>query len=219
MAQSDRKCYFPNGVLADTNVPCTNDEFTACCDYRDICLSNGYCMATTNQPYTLSRGSCTNQKWEQGCPERCGNDTLGCSNGEEPFQVPDAEALPGVAVLGNVTSFDAPNSTNSNTTCTLPSPSSDAATCSGSNGSCHETAIGAGVGVPLGVIALASVAWALWERRKGEKALAAAVAAASTASSKPPGVFDGGAYGDVNVGKRGGLSELDSQRPIAELNT
>lgn len=34
----------------------------------------------------------------------------------------------------------------------------------------NDVAIGAGVGVPLGVIAFLSIGWALWERRKRKRA-------------------------------------------------
>jgi hypothetical protein len=72
MANISRKCYFPSGVIAETNVPCSGEEYTSCCHYTDICLSNGLCLSAGQQPYTLSRGSCTNQRWDQGCPEYCG---------------------------------------------------------------------------------------------------------------------------------------------------
>ncbi|OJJ00941.1 hypothetical protein ASPVEDRAFT_107469, partial [Aspergillus versicolor CBS 583.65] len=191
---SERKCYFPSGVLAVADVPCSGEQYTSCCDHRAICLSNGLCMSTTIQPYTLSRGSCTNQKWDQGCPQYCAdcnpdggcglftfsykskvaqyccgsadvsNTTTKCYDGSNAFRVPDAEAVPGYALLGNITSFnastDSPDSPN-NTSCPIEQTNTS---------SCHETAVGAGIGVPLGVIALASVAWALWERRKGKQA-------------------------------------------------
>lgn len=74
--------------------------------------------------------------------------------------VPSGTAIPGVAGLAmNSSSSPVPSST------ATPVPSDSGS--NGSNGSntSRETAIGVGVGVPLGLIALASIAWALWERR------------------------------------------------------
>ncbi|KAL4792271.1 hypothetical protein BDV19DRAFT_256273 [Aspergillus venezuelensis] len=231
---STRKCYFPNGVEAPTNVPCSDDEHTSCCDYRDVCLSNGLCVATKNQPYTISRGSCTNQNWDPGCPEYCreanpsggssivnytyrnrvstyccgtvvnGDNTTACYDGESPFTIPSGEAVPGYALLGNVTSLN--TTTDTNTDICLPVVKT---------GNCHETAAGAGVRVPLGCIALISIAWALWERRKGKKALAAAVASHEAAAvAKAAGTFDNGVYAE----RTQPVSELDSRKPVAELN-
>ncbi|KAL4907649.1 hypothetical protein BDW74DRAFT_111482 [Aspergillus multicolor] len=249
MANSTRRCYFPNGVQAESNVPCSGEEYTSCCDYRDLCMSNGLCLATRNQPYTLSRGACTNQKWDQGCPQYCAdvNPAGGCSivnysfrnsisryccgtvfgsndstsdttcRDGEPFTVPDAEALPGYALLANVTSFNTSTdsgSDSSNESCSTPSSPS---TATWSSSTCHETAIGAGIGVPLGVIALASVAWALWERRKRKQTIpSASLPPEQSSAAKPPGTYDGGIYA-VNR-KPGRMSELDSTRPVAELN-
>lgn len=82
--------------------------------------------------------------------------------------VPYGTAIPGVAAL-------AVSSTNSsNSSCSSSSTSSG-----NKSSSSRETAIGAGVGVPLGVIAIASLIWAFWERRGRINALAQAQAAGS----------------------------------------
>ncbi|KAL4869622.1 hypothetical protein BDV12DRAFT_167709 [Aspergillus spectabilis] len=232
MADSTRNCYFPSGTIAETNVPCSGKEYTSCCDYRDICLSNGLCLGAGQQPYTLSRGSCTNQKWDQGCPEYCGdanpdggssivnfsfrngvsryccgtavsNDsTIACRDGDD-FTVPSGDVIPGYALLANVTSLSIVRNEPTVITPMIPE--------------CHEAAIGAGVGVPLGVIALTSIAWALFERRRRKRVPVSQLlyTETSTAPSKPPGTFDSGVYA---ADKKHRLSELDSKRPIAELN-
>lgn len=96
----------------------------------------------------------------------------GCQVGD-PFTIENGAVIPGVAALAGYSN----SSSITNTTC---SNSSSMATSSNSssitNTSCptenrsspssHDVAIGAGVGVPLGIIALASIAWALWERRQ-----------------------------------------------------
>lgn len=132
------------------------------------------------------------------------NTTTKCYDGSNAFRVPDAEAVPGYALLGNITSFnastDSPDSPN-NTSCPIEQTNTS---------SCHETAVGAGVGVPLGVIALASVAWALWERRKGKQASNSALAPANSPGTSAPGVYV--------AGSNTGVSEMDSQKPPVELN-
>lgn len=83
-----------------------------------------------------------------------------CDHNQSAFQIQDAKMIPGYAALTAYTlknNSSSPNSTNS----TLAGNST-----SSSSSSNHDTAIGAGVGVPLGVIAVAAIAWALWERSK-----------------------------------------------------
>ncbi|KAI9376475.1 hypothetical protein BJX61DRAFT_366835 [Aspergillus egyptiacus] len=251
MTDSTRKCYYPSGVWAPGDVPCSGEEYTSCCNSGSICLSNGLCLNVATQPFALSRGSCTNQKWDQGCPEYCsdvypdggcsiinvsykdkvskyccglitnGDSAPTCTTGEE-FAVPSAEALPGYALLANVSSFDADssglptnctaleNTTNlTNTTCSTL----ENVDCPG----CHETAIGAGVGVSLGVIALASLVWALFERRRARQAskTLSTASSAGIALSASPAVYDSGVYATY---RKTGTAELDSQRPAAELN-
>ncbi|KAJ0417150.1 hypothetical protein BJY00DRAFT_210775 [Aspergillus carlsbadensis] len=245
MANSSRKCYFPSGVIAETNVPCSGEEYTSCCHYTDICLSNGLCLSAGQQPYTLSRGSCTNQRWDQGCPEYCADvnpdggcsivnfsfrnrvsryccgtattdgSELACRDGDD-FTVPTGDVLAGYALLENVTSLnttsDSPTDSNSSSECPTCSPCINTS-------SCNETTVGVGVGVPLGVIALATVGWALWERRRRKQAPVIAVTSSPGSSPgevKPPAAYDTGVYASDRKPQR--MSELDSQRPVAELN-
>lgn len=67
----DKPCYNPDGTLSEDDVPCTSEQNTHCCGKSSICLSNGYCLGADAQPFGLSRGSCTNQNWATGCPQRC----------------------------------------------------------------------------------------------------------------------------------------------------
>lgn len=94
------------------------------------------------------------------------NGTINCGNFKS-VNIPSGTAIPGVAGL-SVKSLGGSNPGNTSTPVSSygrPSPS-------------HETIIGVRVGVPLVVIALASIAWALWERRARFKAL-------STVGNKP----------------------------------
>ncbi|KAF7591726.1 hypothetical protein BBP40_001170 [Aspergillus hancockii] len=81
---------------------------------------------------------------------------------QRPFTIPSGDIMTGVAGLSGLIS-----SSNSSTPSPSPSPSASNSTETCVRHSSHDTAIGAGIGVPLGVIALGSIAWALFERRRG----------------------------------------------------
>lgn len=85
-----------------------------------------------------------------------------CAYNLSTFQIPDSSIVPGFALLSDYTTI-------SNTTSSTNATSTNA-TCSTKNdsNSDHHTVVGVGVGVgvSLGLIALASIAWALWERQK-----------------------------------------------------
>ncbi|PGH16877.1 hypothetical protein AJ79_01521 [Helicocarpus griseus UAMH5409] len=125
------------------------------------------------------------------------NGKIGCLNGDKPFKIRRGTAIPGIAGLAsNATSAPQPSPTPSDTanpsipstaaSPTDPASSSPTEVNMPSSSTCpasHETAIGAGVGIPLGVIALASLAWAIWERRGRQKALAEAGGAVGAAGA------------------------------------
>lgn len=244
-----RPCYFPDGNLAKNNVPCTAAPHTACCGASDICLSNGFCMNINHQPWTMSRGACTNQAWDGGCPDRCstscepkqsikskltetravsandyphggcsiinlsydagvalyccgtlvsdGNGKVVCPNGANAFSLGDAHALPGYGLLSNLSNFYASGSVSSSAT--------EASSCTSET--CHETAIGAGVGVPLVVIALAALGWAFLERKRA-RAYARVSAQRVGVNAPPTHRMDP---------KYPGLVELESRHPAGEL--
>ena len=68
-----RTCYHPDKSIAASNVPCTSDSTSFCCDSGAICMTNGYCIGVGSQPYLLFRGACTDQDWGDDCPSHCGN--------------------------------------------------------------------------------------------------------------------------------------------------
>ena len=78
---------------------------------------------------------------------------MGCLYGGNTFKLPFGRAIAGVAALAEHGNSETGSTGNSGTK--EPEPAS----------SNHDVAIGVGVGVPLGVLALTAVAWALWERR------------------------------------------------------
>lgn len=100
-----------------------------------------------------------NQKFTYCCgePTVADNGTITCLKNSAPFTLDTGEMLYGYAALEN-------------TTTTAPKSSSS-----------RDVAIGAGVGVPLGVIAASAIAWAIWERMQRRKTLGAASGAAGFA--------------------------------------
>lgn len=270
-------CYYPNGAVASDQAPCSDAEFSACCNTDAICLSNNLCMGI-KQPFVLGRGACTDPNWtSENCPQQCQsgiylpvphsralylssvsdqpqsgcsiillNSTDGvnsyCCNSlvvspghaqpvcdfGSPFTLPDATPVQGRGALAAVVSTNSSSSTSdgSPSTASPTSPgsptSSEASSTSSSTAispacnlsnatalvtdrtqSYRNAAIGAGVSVPLGTVAVGLLLWAMWERRKRRKveqdiALArswdAAAAKDSTTSSTqwqnpPPGSY------------------------------
>lgn len=98
------------------------------------------------------------------------NGTAGCANNRGSFTLGSARLMYGYAALENATVTSDEFSSSSTSTTSEATAFSTAGATSGTStdGSCRDdsTAIGAGVGVPLGVMALAGLAWGFWERRK-----------------------------------------------------
>ncbi|OJJ78579.1 uncharacterized protein ASPGLDRAFT_53508 [Aspergillus glaucus CBS 516.65] len=157
-------------------------------------MANGLCMNAGHvQPYGFSRAACTDLNWGTGCPQVCigesdnpnggcaiipleanGEDTTYCcnaitSNGsaavcankEDSFKLASGTAIQGRAYLSNLTAKDSGNNNN------------------------RDVAIGAGVGVPLGVLFLTALGWALFERKKRHALLNSAAAAAPFPGQQP----------------------------------
>lgn len=191
------KCYFPDGNRAYDDVPC--GDATAgpvpCCGPYGICLNNGLCLSVA-QPLSLARGSCTNQNWGGQCKEYCKNPEyakggvtlvllnntdgeveyccnsivgnaggggagIKCDRGNNPIKLPDNDIaiVPERALLANYTAV----STVSNNSTADTSASDDCDP--------NPIALGVGLAVPLGVIAIGAIAWVFWERRKREQSL------------------------------------------------
>ena len=64
-----QSCWYPDGLTqAQADVPCDPDAATsACCGPNGFCLSNGLCLVNG----AVSRGSCTDKNWGQGCAQIC----------------------------------------------------------------------------------------------------------------------------------------------------
>ncbi|KAK8242632.1 hypothetical protein IWZ00DRAFT_556129 [Phyllosticta capitalensis] len=80
-------CWYPDGSTVTTDAPCNttaaaNGDATACCGAEALCMANGLCYDWG----ILSRGSCTDSSWGEGCAQYCttrspttGERVLACS--------------------------------------------------------------------------------------------------------------------------------------------
>ncbi|CAI7677851.1 unnamed protein product [Penicillium pancosmium] len=148
---------------------CTDLSWSSCGSYK-FCFEynqdSGFPIVAANYAGNRTTHCCGTASYDNG--------TVTCPM--KSVSVPYGTAIPGVAGLAvSLTSANSTNSTNS-------SSSSDSESSSGSSSSSsRDTAIGAGVGVPLGVIAIGALVWAFWERRGRVRALAAAGTSQGTA--------------------------------------
>ncbi|KAK2807490.1 hypothetical protein FQN50_005358 [Emmonsiellopsis sp. PD_5] len=144
------------------------------------------------------------------------NGKLGCENGDRAISLPVAEVVIGVAGLSGLSrttssaSLTKPSAAPTETGSAQPTPSctaSPASECPPAPKS-NETTIGAAVGVPLGVIAAAALAWAVMERKGKMKAISAGAREAGNTSG----------YGRVELdNKERHLAELGVRHPRSEL--
>jgi len=84
-----------------------------------------------------------------------------CANDQDSFKLASGTVIPGRAYLSNLTTKDSGNNNN------------------------RDVAIGAGVGVPLGVLLLTALGWALFERKKRYALLNSTTAAAPFPVQQP----------------------------------
>lgn len=118
-----------------------------------------------------------------------------CAHGQDSFQLTNGAAITGRAYLAK-----------------------DAVTGKGNNK--KDVAIGAGVGVPLGVLFLTALGWALYERRR-RYSLLNSPAVASTQPVQPiqPVQPVQSEYGHPGYGKSVTSQEMQTPMPLQELGT
>ncbi|KAI9924829.1 hypothetical protein ASPWEDRAFT_183462 [Aspergillus wentii DTO 134E9] len=242
---SAQQCYFPDGTKSNdvpcssdkythccsANDICLTNGLCYSVSHQPFVLSRASC---TDQNWGSScpqycygsqdntDGGCTitNLRFLHGISTYCcGNPVVdpkygnvSCLNGEEPFTIGPAEIIPGRAGLSNLTakSTSSTNSSHANTTSSFPIPS----------GVCDSekkknVAIGAGVGVPLGVIALSALLWGFWERKQRAKERQIEPAFAQKGAIPFTGVNRSNEYG-IN---RGGGSVASSRSNAVPVNT
>ncbi|KAI7778510.1 hypothetical protein LA080_002018 [Diaporthe eres] len=215
-----QQCYYPSGKVGTADIPCsTSSDNTHCCGKSGICLSNGYCMETSEDsgPLGLYRGSCTDRNWGSSCPQQClgdddfpadaarvarwkkngtdwlyccvgseyGNDySSACADGSDPFTLASVSLIYGVAALSTAQVIS--STASSSATSAAPAspatatPAAATGTVTSAGDTCPDSgaqigAIGAGIGVSLGVISIGALLWAFWERRQKLRATAAQV--------------------------------------------
>lgn len=135
------------------------------------------------------------------CPSTSDNDG-------EPFTVQTGRVIPGRALLQNVPKLGTASSTGNDT---VAEPGSVSTTCK----TCHDTAIGAGVGVPLGALALLFVIWAIIERRRAAR-LSRALATPAPVAPAPVPVQQQKGNSELSgnsTKKRNNMIELEGGRP------
>ncbi|KAK7733705.1 hypothetical protein SLS53_008172 [Cytospora paraplurivora] len=120
------------------------------------------------------------------------NGTVGCYTNQSSFVVGDGQLMYGYAGLENATLVDDSTTGASTASAATSTVSSASNTAVPASGHCDDESvkIGAGVGIPLGAVALMAVAWALWERRKAAKSKWAAVAGGGDQSAAVAGGRD-----------------------------
>ncbi|KAF2469323.1 uncharacterized protein BDR25DRAFT_343722 [Lindgomyces ingoldianus] len=85
-------CYYPNGAIATSDVPCSSSGESTCCASGYACLSNNLCKLTQQAGAGLARsayarGSCTDQSWKSDhcssfclTPSKSGGNVRKCDN-------------------------------------------------------------------------------------------------------------------------------------------
>ncbi|RDW70887.1 uncharacterized protein DSM5745_08398 [Aspergillus mulundensis] len=243
--ESGRTCYNPDRTTSPTAVPCTSATQTFCCGPDAICLSPGYCLSVSAQPYTLYRGSCTDSGWGDFCAYYCVNyrtatnapivsvgsnddgraiyccgagaqanqtdQTTSCENGDEPFVLEDGEMVFGRAALAGVGNSTVSDDDSGSGSTDANSSGTGGDGRGSSEGACsnNDVAIGAGVGVPLGVLALSAVCWALLERRKRTHAVMGPVGIGALGQAGGEGVSVQTQLFHVPPQQKGRPTELD----------
>jgi hypothetical protein len=157
-------------------------------------------------------------------PYYCANSVVVNSSGDlacyagSPFTLNSGELISGKAALANYTSAHISSNSTSNastTACpTTPSDENKGANDNTEGKNNNAVAIGAGVGIPLGVLLLTALGWALFERRKRLSAQALVAGLQSQAAATPT-YWDG-------PGQKSGYSpptELSAYKPPQELET
>lgn len=132
-----------------------------------------------------------------------GNDySSACADGADPFTLPSASLIYGVAALSSAQLITSTATSTAASTASQSSATATPAAASGTSGSNGDTcadsgaqigATGAGVGVSLGVISIGALLWAFWERRQRRR-----MAAAQAITFSKPGYEATGGFQHAN---------------------
>lgn len=142
------------------------------------------------------------------------NGNVVCPNNESSFRLDGTHAVPGRALLSNLSNFYVSGSVPSSSASPSLPPNSTASPSTGNSNTNHDVAIGVGVGVPLGVTVLILLVWAFLgrERAQASNAKLAAVISGEMQSIPPTGGYK------MSRQNNHVLAELGSTQPLpAEL--
>lgn len=97
-----------------------------------------------------------------------GNDNVVCPNNESSFRLDGTHAVPGRALLSNLSNFYVSGSVPSSSASPPLPPNSTTSPSTGNSNTNHDVAIGVGVGVLLGVTVLILLVWAFLGRERAQ---------------------------------------------------
>ncbi|KAJ6784698.1 hypothetical protein PWT90_00441 [Aphanocladium album] len=194
-------CYSYEGKALPMS-PCDGSgSISPCCGDNDFCLSNGLCLnAGGNNAY--SQQGCTDKDWKPPCKKHCpGN--VGKFGMKFCLMVPVYERwAQGVATSST-------GSATASKTETMSTPTSMGSSKPESHGpnstSDKSVAIGAGVGIPLGVALLAVIGVLIWQIRKRQ-------ATERGAQTTPSHTY-------TNIQQKPTAAEMYTPPPVSELET
>ncbi|CZT42544.1 uncharacterized protein RSE6_02468 [Rhynchosporium secalis] len=188
-------CWLPDGQTRSPTgrrAPCDPSELnSACCAAGEACMGNGLCLSQNGLIY---RRACTDRDWKDpACSTFC-IEASGRHTGQQTdfeFLKPCNAGTPGSAPTGILVWICGLNNNCSDPSTTFPlivgssdpssiqssnqTPAQTLALASSSSNpnltskdecSSSKTTIGAGIGVPLGVLLVMALLWAFWERRR-----------------------------------------------------
>ncbi|CBF87717.1 predicted protein [Aspergillus nidulans FGSC A4] len=140
-------CYYPNGNEATTDVQSNIQRNTGCAivPYNSTDQGVYYCCNSIVNNVTGPNPSCDLDL--------------------EPFTLQSATIVPGAGLLKNYVELSDSDNTSNTTARNKTNACADADTLD-ANIDAKTVAVGAGLGVPLGVLALAGFVWAMYERRR-----------------------------------------------------
>ena len=192
-------CFYPSGKASPLDRVCNaSAPVSHCCSSDSVCLTNGYCLnAGRTAPYMLSRGTCTDPAFRSPlCPQQCRDvntdsglsiwpytdgvgDVQYCCRGQSdngtcPY-ITNGSSTPFSLERGYVIANRSDGSEQPQPITVTQSIPGTEPTCSSSpsvnllKNTSRETAIGAGIGVPLGALMIvAFVAW-IFQLQKTKK--------------------------------------------------
>ncbi|TGO25957.1 hypothetical protein BPAE_0069g00290 [Botrytis paeoniae] len=148
-------CYVINGQHnANAGYRCDNSTtgHSSCCAAGAICFSNGVCQQANGNVQDYLRVGCTDPTWKDpACLNQCTSYARSSTAGIRFCN----------GAITSTTEYCCDTGAYGTSTAPLPT-----ATSSSSN---HAVAIGAGIAIPCGILAIAALGWLLWRKRRASK--------------------------------------------------